>query len=174
MYLKISSARYRQVCLALNVLIHRGCVVHIFVRKPCHYCSTHWGRGNMAAVFQTTFSEAFSWMKICNFRLRFHLFPMVQLTTFQHWIRMTWCLSGDKPFSEPMMIILLTHICVARPQWVKTMVFTYTAPNRYLNQRWRILSWIWIVWSGQDTHSHMSLGKCTVVIWSDYCVATKI
>ena len=26
---------------------------------------------------------------------------------------------GDKPLSEPMMINLLTHICVTRPQWVK-------------------------------------------------------
>ena len=25
---------------------------------------------------------------------------------------------GDKPLSEPMMINLLTHICVVRPQWV--------------------------------------------------------
>ena len=27
---------------------------------------------------------------------------------------------GDKPLSEPMMFSLLTHICVTRPQWVKT------------------------------------------------------
>ena len=26
---------------------------------------------------------------------------------------------GDKPLSEPMMVILLTHICVTRRQWVK-------------------------------------------------------
>ena len=32
---------------------------------------------------------------------------------------MDWCRSGDKPLSEPMMIILLTHICVTRPRWVK-------------------------------------------------------
>ena len=32
---------------------------------------------------------------------------------------MAWRRSGDKPLSEPMMISLLTHICVTRPQWVK-------------------------------------------------------
>ena len=32
---------------------------------------------------------------------------------------MDWCWPGDKPLSEPMNIILLTHICVTRPQWVK-------------------------------------------------------
>ena len=50
---------------------------------------THWGRGQMAAIFQTTSSNAFSWMKIYEFRSRFHwsLFLRVQLTTFQHWFR---------------------------------------------------------------------------------------
>ena len=32
---------------------------------------------------------------------------------------MTWCLPGDKPLSQPMMVRLLTHICITRPQWVK-------------------------------------------------------
>ena len=31
---------------------------------------------------------------------------------------MAWRRSGDKLFSEPMMVRLLTHICVTRPQWV--------------------------------------------------------
>ena len=51
---------------------------------------THWGRDKMAAIFQTTFSNAFSWMKMVKFRLSYHgsLFPMVQLTIFQHWLRL--------------------------------------------------------------------------------------
>ena len=32
---------------------------------------------------------------------------------------MAWHRRGGKPLSEPMMVILLTHICVTRPQWVK-------------------------------------------------------
>ena len=32
---------------------------------------------------------------------------------------MTWRRPGDKPLSEPMVVSLLTHICVTRPQWVK-------------------------------------------------------
>ena len=31
---------------------------------------------------------------------------------------MAWHRPGDKPLSEPMMVSLLTHICVTRPQWV--------------------------------------------------------
>ena len=33
---------------------------------------------------------------------------------------MAWRRPGDKPLSEPMMVSLLTHICVSRPQWVNT------------------------------------------------------
>ena len=33
---------------------------------------------------------------------------------------MTWHRPGDKPLSEPMMVNLLTHICVTRPQWVNS------------------------------------------------------
>ena len=33
---------------------------------------------------------------------------------------MAWRRSGDKPLSEPMIVSLLTHICVTRPQWVNS------------------------------------------------------
>ena len=48
---------------------------------------THWGRDKMAAISQTTFSNAFPWMKMLELRLNFHwsLFLRVQLTTFQLW-----------------------------------------------------------------------------------------
>ena len=57
-------------------------------REPCHHL-THLGRDKMATVFQTTFSNAFSWMKMYKFWWRFHwsLFPRVQLTIYQHWFR---------------------------------------------------------------------------------------
>ena len=35
---------------------------------------------------------------------------------------MAWRRPGDKPLSEPMMVNLLTHICVTRPQWVKEII----------------------------------------------------
>ena len=50
---------------------------------------THWGRDKMFAVSQTTLLNAFSWMKLLEFRLRFYwsLFIRVQLTIIQHWFR---------------------------------------------------------------------------------------
>ena len=38
---------------------------------------------------------------------------------------MAWRRPGDKPLSEPMMVSLLTHICVTRPQWVNVLKFYY-------------------------------------------------
>ena len=35
-------------------------------------CFTHWGRDKMDAISQTTFSSTFSWMKMFEFRLKFH------------------------------------------------------------------------------------------------------
>ena len=45
------------------------------------YCSNMRWCSKMDAKFLTTFSNAFSWMTICKFRLRFHwsLFPVVKL-----------------------------------------------------------------------------------------------
>ena len=40
---------------------------------------------------------------------------------------MAWCRPGDKPLSETMMVNLLTHICVTRPQWVNAEIRISTA-----------------------------------------------
>ena len=44
-----------------------------------------------------------------------------------------WCRPNDKPLSEPMMVSLLTHICVTRPQWVNTD-WLYGIPKRQCNK----------------------------------------
>ena len=36
---------------------------------------------------------------------------------------MAWRRPGNKPLSQPMMVSLLTHICVTRPQWVNQFPF---------------------------------------------------
>ena len=49
---------------------------------------------------------------------------------------MAWCRPGNKPLSEPMMVSLLTHICVTRPQWVKI-------PNLFIFNLLNILLQAW-------------------------------
>ena len=50
---------------------------------------------------------------------------------------MAWRRSGDKPLFEPMMVSLLTQICVTRPQWVNPVMYTWS-----FNMRHRALLWI--------------------------------
>ena len=64
----------------------------VFMLCGCNYICrylTYWGRGKSAAISQTTFSNAFSWMKMNEFRIKFHwsLFLGAQLTILQHWFR---------------------------------------------------------------------------------------
>ena len=79
---------------------------------------THWGRYKMAAISQTTFSNAFSWMLSLWISLKF--VPKVRINNIPALVQiMAWRRPGDKPLSEPMMVSLPTHICVTGPQWVK-------------------------------------------------------
>ena len=107
---------------------------------------THCGRDKLAANY-LTFSNAFSWMKIYIFRLRFHwsLFPRIQSTIFHR-------RSGDKPLSGPMMFSLLTQICVTRPQWVNTCK---TVMAQMGNGPWH---WITV---GQDNPIKIYFNKST-------------
>ena len=71
--LKIPFSKWRPFCLRLNEL-------------------THWGRSQMAAILQTSYSKSVSSMEEFEFEIKFHWvkwvwFPMVQLTISQHWFR---------------------------------------------------------------------------------------
>ena len=113
----------------------------------CSICLalTHWGRDKIDAILQTTCSNAFSWMKIFEFRLKFHwsLFLKVQFTIFQHWFRQ-W-LGAEQATSHYLnqwWPSSMTHICVTRPQWVKSKCFYHFHCNfwkKYMNKD--ILCW---------------------------------
>ena len=81
----------------------------------------------MAAIFQTTFSNAFSWMKMYNFWVRFHcsFVPKGPIDNIPTLVQiMAWGRPGGKPLSEAMMVSLLTHMCVTWPQWIKKRMNT--------------------------------------------------
>ena len=61
---------------------------------------THRNRDKTAGTFQTTFSIAFSWIKMYDFRLKFHwsLFLRVKLTILQQWFR--WWLGAVQATSH--------------------------------------------------------------------------
>ena len=104
----------------LSVQVHRTSLVCRLSASFLTAYSIHWGRNKMAAIPQTTFSYAFSWLKVYEFHLRFHwsLFLWFDLTISQHWFR-EW-LGTDQATSHYLNQLWLVywHIWVTRPQWV--------------------------------------------------------
>ena len=85
---------------------------------------THLPLDKMAAILQTVFSYAFSWMKNFVFCLKFNwsLFPRFQLTITQHWFS-KW-LGAEKATSHYLNQCWpdsLTHICGTRGRWTKQL-----------------------------------------------------
>ena len=69
---------------------------------------------------QMTFSNAFSWMKIYEFWLKFHwsLFLRFQLTIYHHWFRY-WlgAVQATSHYLNQGWPSSLTHIYISQPQW---------------------------------------------------------
>ena len=85
---------------------------------------THWDQDKMDAISQTTFSSAFSWMKMFELPIKIaqKVIPKGIINNIPSLVqKMAWRRPGDKPLSEPMMVRLPTDICVTRPQWVKVL-----------------------------------------------------
>ena len=87
-------------------------LVHSVARWSASMLLTHWGRDEIDAILQTTVSNAFSLMKMYQFRLKFHwsLFPGVQLTIFQYWFRL-W-LGVDQATSHYLNQWWLVYWCI--------------------------------------------------------------
>ena len=74
------------------------------------------GRHLTDAIFKCIFLNEDGWIPI-TISLKFVPKGWINKTPALVQI-MAWRRSGDKPLSEPMMVVLPTHICVTQPQWV--------------------------------------------------------
>ena len=67
-------------------------------------------------IFKCIFLNENEWISL-RFSLKF--VNRVRINNIPSLVQvMAWRRPGDKPLFEPMMVSLLTHICVTRPQWV--------------------------------------------------------
>ena len=67
----------------------------------CYWVLKHWDQDKMTTVFQTRFSNAFSWMKMYEFWLKFPEGPINNIPALVE--IMAWCPTGNKPLSEAMV-----------------------------------------------------------------------
>ena len=75
----------------------------------------------MAAISQTIFSNAFSWMKNFVFWFQFHwsLFQRVQLTISWHCFNWWLCVEQGTSYNlKQCLLSSLRHICVTRGRWI--------------------------------------------------------
>ena len=71
-------------------------------------------------IFKCIFLNENIWISI-HISLKF--VPKGQIDNIPALVQMmAWRRSGDKPLCEPMVVSLLTHICVTQPQWVNRML----------------------------------------------------
>ena len=80
---------------------------------------------------------------------------------------MAWRPLGGKPLSEPMMVSLLTHICVTRPQWAK-YVKCCTSYGRHDNvESIHIFDWGQFVYEGKliKRARHMDMHWILEMLW---------
>ena len=90
---------------------------------------THWGRDKMATLFPDDIFKCISLDE--NIKISIKISRKFDNNIPALVLIMAWRRSGNKPLSEPMVLSFLTHICVARPQWVDTAIirnchFPYT------------------------------------------------
>ena len=92
-------------------------------------------------------------------RISLKFVPKVRINNIPALVQiMAWRRPGDKPLSEPMMVSLLTHICVTRPQWVKFIWYGHIHNTDEFVDYWRLTESIWssvYTWSGAPFHDMM-------------------
>ena len=94
------------------------CFLHI-----THIVNTLRPRQNGRHFADDTFKRIFlNANVIISFKISLKFVPKGRINIIPALVRiMAWRRPGDKPLSDPMMVSLLTHICVTRPKWVKSM-----------------------------------------------------
>ena len=114
------------LCGEISASLHSFCCVvwkGLFIQKRCFlfYLNTLRPRQNGRHSADYTFNRIFVNENV-RISIKFSLkcVPKCLINNIPALVQiMAWRRSGDKPLSEPMMVSLMTHICVTRPQWVK-------------------------------------------------------
>ena len=135
-YIKYYGVYSTHLCNDIIILLFS---LHVKL-QPHHY----WGlfntlrqRQNGRHFADDTFKPIFLNENIqISIKISLKFVPKVPINNIPSLVQiMAWRRPGDKPLSEPMMVCLLTHICVTRPQWVnKHNLFEISRWLKYLPQ----------------------------------------
>ena len=113
----IIAVMLRTIITGWNIML--GSVIHyLHYRRYVNSLRPRLNRRPFAAdIFKCIFLNENEWILP---RISLKFVPKVRINNIPALVQiMAWRRPGDKPLSEPMMVSLLTHICVTRPQWFK-------------------------------------------------------
>ena len=126
---------YKRVLMSYWYTLHQEDDTHCLY-FPVYFSDslTHWGLDKMAAIFKTTFSNAFSGMKICEFwiKLSLKIVPWSPINNNIALVRiMAWRRPGDKPSFDPVLVELLTQLMSIIPNYNYNRMSNYISGSLY-------------------------------------------
>ena len=132
-------------------VIRKECLVSVWPGNPFNTLRPRQnGRHFAYDIFKCIFLSENAWISL---KISLKFVPKVRINNISALVQiMAWRRPSDKPLSEPMMVSLLTHICVTRPQWVNTTVILVIVLQMMLEGHWGI-------WFGSRHY------RCCLIWW---------
>ena len=119
----------QQACYSLHMSVRYGDILWVNTLRPrqnCHHFADD--------IFKCIFLNKNVWISI---KISLKFVPKGQINNIPALVQiMAWCRPGDKPLFESMMVSLLMHICVTRPQWVKNMIYILPLYSTFIALLW--------------------------------------
>ena len=79
-------------------------------KNGCHFAED---------IFKCIFLNENRWITL---KISLKFVPKVRINNISALVQiMAWCWPGNEPLPEPIMVSLLTHKCITRPQWINTL-----------------------------------------------------
>ena len=128
--------------------------------SPKHHLPWHWHNGYWGKYWYYFADYIFRWIFLkenvwISIEISLKFIPKGSTNNIPALVEiMDWCRPGDKLLSQPMLVRLLTHICITRPQWVNK---THAASN-LLFPGWWVHVRLWCL-------QCISTGDTTVLHW---------
>ena len=126
---------------------------HFIVILPYQWLNTlrprQNGRHFADDIFKCIFLNENVWLSV---KISWNFVPQGPINTIPALVQIMACRRpGDKPLSEPMMVSLLTHICVTRPQWLKERGRCFSLVASVAITKWSLTSQLHsLIWLRHD------------------------
>ena len=130
MYLFCQLRFHSDVSLSIRRNTRYTCLVHCWSWLFNSLRPRQYRRHFADDIFKCIFLNENVWISL---KISLKFIPEVRINNTPALVQiMAWRRPGDKPLPEPMMVSLLMHLCVTRPQWVNGLLDT------------RLRNWEWI------------------------------